>query len=46
MKKEKKKMLDRLTRWFDARLKTNKLKAMRGRDARKVMIAYAKEQGT
>ena len=40
------KMLDGLTKWFEVGRVTEALKAKRDRDVWKVIIFYAKEQGT
>ena len=45
-RKQRKKILDGLTKGFKIGLVTDVLRATRVRDAWKVMIAYAKEHGT
>ena len=44
--KQREKMFDERTKWLKIGRVTEALKAMRDRDARRVMIAYAKKQGT
>ena len=44
--KQREKIFAGLTKWLKVRRVTEALKAKRGRDAWKVMIAYSKEQGT
>ena len=44
--KKREKMLDGLTKWLKVHRVTQALKATRDRDARKVMIAYTKEDST
>ena len=43
---EKKKMLDKLTKWLNVGPVTDALKVKRDQDVLKVKIAYTKEQGT
>ena len=45
-RKQRENMLDGLTKWLKVGRVTDALKAMRDRDARKVMMTYAKERGT
>ena len=44
--KQREKILDGLRKWFKLGPVTEALKAMRDRDAWKVMMAYAKENST